>query len=210
MKRLLYIFVWVLMLACLCGMEDGCTYRPQWVVDPNGISDANAIKTETVMDPKDDKTVEDVKAEQTEEQLPQTEREWSQRLTQKQFEVLRRAGTERAFTGKYYKHDENGVYTCAGCGTELFTSQSKFDSGCGWPAFSYPKDAKTVVETVDRSHGMIRTEITCAKCGGHLGHVFNDGPGPTGLRYCINSAAMGFNSEDSRQNTEDSKKGDEK
>jgi peptide-methionine (R)-S-oxide reductase len=124
--------------------------------------------------------------------VEKTEEEWRQQLTPLQYEVLRNKGTERPFTGKYYLHNEKGIYTCAACGAELFDSNAKFDAGCGWPSFYDVFDSSKVVHTKDTSHGMIRTEITCAKCGGHLGHVFDDGPLPTGLRYCINSVSIEF------------------
>ncbi len=138
----------------------------------------------------------EVSMEAGNEDIALTEAEWKKRLTDKQYDVLRKKGTERAFTGDYDKHYESGVYKCAGCGEMLFTSESKYNSGCGWPAFSAPADQKAVDESRDSTLGMVRTEITCSKCGGHLGHVFEDGPAPTGLRYCINSAALDFEKND--------------
>lgn len=121
-----------------------------------------------------------------------TEAEWKRQLSPEQFRVLRQKGTERAFTGKYWNHHEEGVYRCAGCGQELFASDTKFDSGCGWPSYYAPLAPKAVATQPDTSHGMNRIEVLCSRCGGHLGHLFNDGPRPTGLRYCINSAAIDF------------------
>jgi peptide-methionine (R)-S-oxide reductase len=119
-----------------------------------------------------------------------TESQWRAELDPEQYRVLREKGTEAAFSGEYDHVFEPGTYHCAGCGAELFTSDAKYDSGCGWPAFSEPAAGDAVEEETDTSLGMVRTEVMCASCGGHLGHVFPDGPHPTGLRYCINSAAL--------------------
>lgn len=122
--------------------------------------------------------------------MPQTESEWKDRLTPEQYQVLRQGGTERAFTGKYWDTKTEGVYRCAGCGEKLFSSDTKFESHSGWPSFYMPMADDNIDEDTDRSYGMVRTEIKCSNCGGHLGHVFDDGPNPTGLRYCVNSASL--------------------
>ena len=125
-----------------------------------------------------------------------TEEQWREKLSPEQYQVLRQGGTERAFTGKYEKNKAEGVYKCAGCGLPLFESDTKYDSGSGWPSFTAPAADSAVDEHRDTTHGMVRTEVTCARCAGHLGHVFPDGPGADGLRYCINSASLDFEPED--------------
>ena len=133
------------------------------------------------------------------EKIVKTEQEWKKLLTPEQFYVLRQKGTEYAFTGQFYKHKEKGVYVCAGCGNELFSSELKYDSGCGWPSFYDELKGGKIKTQTDTSHGMVRTEIMCAKCDGHLGHVFEDGPNPTGLRYCVNSLSLDFKKTDEKE-----------
>jgi len=142
----------------------------------NTNSQVNTENTPTPMEPK----------------VQKSEEEWKKVLSPEQYNILREKGTESPFSGKYYKHTEKGTYCCAACHAELFKSDTKFDSGCGWPSFNDVIDSTKVKHTRDTSHGMIRTEITCANCGGHLGHIFEDGPAPTGLRYCINSVSLEF------------------
>jgi peptide-methionine (R)-S-oxide reductase len=125
-------------------------------------------------------------------EVEKTDAEWRAELTPEQYEVLRQKGTERAFTGKFVNNHDDGTYRCAACGAVLFTSDAKFESGTGWPSFTEPAVADAVVLHEDRSYGMVRSEVTCRRCGGHLGHVFDDGPGPAGQRYCMNSVSLEF------------------
>ncbi len=133
-----------------------------------------------------------------EESFDLTQDEWRKRLTPEEYDVLREKGTEPAFTGKYYKNEETGMYLCAACGAELFSSDAKFDSGTGWPSFTEPMNREHVELKLDTSHGMERVEVLCKRCGSHLGHVFEDGPKPAGQRFCVNSAALKFKKEEEK------------
>ena len=140
--------------------------------------------------------VGDAMQDKTQDKITLSDAEWKQRLTPEQYRVLRKHGTERAFTGALHDNKREGMYTCAGCGQELFRSSEKFDSGTGWPSFWAPAAEEAVGTQKDRTLWMVRTEVHCDRCGGHLGHVFPDGPKPTGLRYCINSASLEFDERD--------------
>ena len=125
-----------------------------------------------------------------------TDREWQRELSQEEYRITRQKGTEPAFTGQYWNNKQHGIYVCRCCGAELFSSETKYDSGCGWPSFYRPIDGVAIEEHEDLSHGMVRTEIVCHDCDAHLGHVFEDGPQPTGLRYCVNSASLQLKTEE--------------
>lgn len=154
----------------------------------NSVGSTTMAKVSNLNNPDSTK----LKGDNMNEKVIKTDEEWKKELSPEEYRILREKGTERAFTGKYWDHHELGTYICAACSTALFESNTKFDSGCGWPSYFEPIDKNNIIYIEDKSHGMVRTEVICAKCGGHLGHVFEDGPPPTGLRYCINSGSMKF------------------
>jgi peptide-methionine (R)-S-oxide reductase len=175
MMRIVVIFLSIISLASL------------WIYFTGSDSNAMAnIKNLSKPDSTNQKGVN------MDNKVVKSDEEWKKELTPDQYRILREKGTERAFTGKYWDHHDFGIYICAACGTELFESDTKFDSGCGWPSYFEPIDSSRIIYKEDKSFGMTRTEVMCAKCDGHLGHVFDDGPPPTGLRYCINSGSMKF------------------
>jgi len=159
-----------------------------------GRNDHAAAKNEKKSEAKSEMSTmaDSARAEGKVGKIVKTDEQWKKELTPEQYRVLRQKGTEMAFTGKYWKTKDEGVYLCAACGLELFSSENKYDSGSGWPSYYQPIESDHVTEHTDRTLGMVRTEIECSRCGGHLGHVFTDGPKPTGLRYCISSAALEF------------------
>lgn len=161
-------------VAAAVAVSAGCGPTSPPPGSPGG-SSARGVNAETTVKPG---------------KIVKTDEQWMKELTPEQYHVMREKGTERAFTGKYWDTKTQGVYTCAACGEVLFISDTKFDSGCGWPSFFKPADGSAIEEHEDSTLGMTRTEVTCAKCGAHLGHVFDDGPNPTGLRYCINSVSI--------------------
>lgn len=179
MKVILYGVVAMLMSASACGQE---SKKPT----------AGQTTAEAGTEPVPTQQVNSLNSSGNLGKIKKTAAEWKAILTPEQYYVLREKGTERAFTGKYNDNKAHGIYKCAGCGQELFSSETKFDSGTGWPSFYKALNNKNVKEVQDLSAGMIRTEVLCSRCGGHLGHVFDDGPKPTGLRYCLNSAALNF------------------
>ncbi len=180
----------ILVVAIVAGRK-----QPTRHSDPAAPSDGPAALATATGDEQADPTKQ-AEGNRTVTKLERSEEEWKRLLSPEEYHILREKGTERAFTGKYWDTKTAGTYKCAGCGLELFESDTKFDSGCGWPSFFKPLEGARLTETADTSFGMKRVEITCSRCGGHLGHVFPDGPEPTGLRYCINSVSIDLDPKD--------------
>ena len=164
---------------CLAGLLSGCAVR-------QAIADEPAARAD------EEHQAGEAKQDEERQKVHKTDAEWRQELTDEQYDVLRQGGTERAFTSKLVDEHRDGVFVCAGCGMPLFSSEAKFESGTGWPSYTQPIDKENIIQRGDESHGMHRNEVLCWRCEGHLGHVFKDGPKPTGLRYCINGVALKF------------------
>lgn len=171
------------------ALWSSCSYKAGTPLTEKALIHANQNERDTILPPDTD---------MKKNSLPQTEEEWKKTLSAEEYHVLREKGTERPYSGQYYEHDAEGIYVCKGCSSELFRSSTKFDAHCGWPSFYEGINKSNLIEKRDYSHGMTRIEVLCANCGGHLGHVFDDGPqDKTGLRYCINSVSLGFVAKDS-------------